>query len=481
MKLKTRFRITAMASLGATLVLALVLAWAFMATRKASENDGLAESLLQVAFERGLLRDEYLLLHEPRARAQWVAKTAQLEALLGHAAAEFETPTERRVVAEMAALLERSTAIFEELYRVGENARMDAEAPGPGGRFRERATSRLLLISHDLNGRARQLAASASARFESTLGRTAWTVVVLLGVVLAVSFTNARMAASVVERRVSLLRDGAEQVSAGNLDHRISVQGDDELAELGVAFDRMTARLQASYAALEVSNRELEAFCYAVSHDLRAPLRSISGFSQAVLEDYGGTLDATGRKYLEMASDGAREMGQLIDDLLGLSRVARAEMARLPVDLSALARSVTEDLRRFEPERRVEVAIAPDLVAQGDQTLLRLAVENLLRNAWKFTSRHATAQITFGGAASPAGDTFFVADDGAGFDMTYADKLFHPFQRLHRTSEFPGTGIGLATVNRIILRHGGRVSARGEVEKGATFTFTLPRTGEPHA
>jgi light-regulated signal transduction histidine kinase (bacteriophytochrome) len=284
-----------------------------------------------------------------------------------------------------------------------------------------------------------------------------------------------------VERRLVLLRDGAEQVAAGNLDHRLHIRGDDELADLGRSFDAMTARLQSSYRALELSNRELEAFSYAVSHDLRAPLRSVAGFSQAALEDYGPKLDAKGRQYLELASEAASEMGQLIDDLLGLSRVGRAEMALQPVDLSTVAIAVVEELRRAEPGRRAEVEIASGLVARGDPTLLRLVMENLLNNAWKFTSHRPVARIAFGHRTSRGKDAFFVTDDGAGFDMAYVDKLFHPFQRLHRTSEFPGTGIGLATVQRILRRHGGEAWAEGAVEKGATVYFTIPGREEPHA
>jgi signal transduction histidine kinase len=327
--------------------------------------------------------------------------------------------------------------------------------------------------------------------------------------VFAITFINSRSAAITLERRITRLRDGAEKVAAGNLEYRISVQGDDELAEFGGAFDRMTAQLQGTYtsletevadrrraqddvarlndqlllqvAALEVSNRELEAFSYAVSHDLRAPLRSVSGFSQAVLEDYGSKLDATGRQYLELASEAAREMGQLIDDLIGLSRVARVDMRREPVDLSELGRSVIDELRRAEPERQVDVEIAPALMVEGDPTLLRLAIENLLRNAWKFTSRHPTARIGMGRTTSRGQEAFFVADDGAGFEMAYVDKLFNPFQRLHRTSEFPGTGIGLATVRRIVRRHGGEAWAHGEAERGATIYFTLPSREGTHA
>jgi len=226
-------------------------------------------------------------------------------------------------------------------------------------------------------------------------------------------------------------------------------------------------------ARLEALNRELEAFSYSVSHDLRAPLRSIDGFSQSLLEDYAGRLDDTGRDYLCRVRAASQRMAQLIDDLLNLSRITRAEIYREEVDLSALARSIVAELQKSQPERPVEFTIAPGLAAEGDARLLRIALENLLNNAWKFTSKHPAARIEFGAMEQEGQTVYFIRDDGAGFDMAYADKLFGAFQRLHTASEFPGTGIGLATVQRIIHRHGGCVWARGEVERGATFYFTL--------
>ncbi|HXG14674.1 MAG TPA: PAS domain S-box protein [Calidithermus sp.] len=232
------------------------------------------------------------------------------------------------------------------------------------------------------------------------------------------------------------------------------------------------------YAELEAANRELEAFSYSVSHDLRAPLRAIDGFSQALLEDCEPVLDERGRDHLRRIRAATRRMGELIDDLLALARVTRQEMRRERVDLSAVARSVVAQLRRAEPTRRVEVVIAEGLAAEGDPHLLRLVLENLLGNAWKFTAREPEARIEFGALDEGGRPAFFVRDNGVGFDMAYAHKLFGPFQRLHPTSEFPGTGIGLATVQRVVARHGGRVWAVGEEGKGATFFFTL---GEPWA
>ncbi len=232
--------------------------------------------------------------------------------------------------------------------------------------------------------------------------------------------------------------------------------------------------LRRAKEAAESANRELEAFSYSVAHDLRAPLRSIDGFGQALLEDFGDKLDSQGKKYLGYVRDSAQHMAQLIDSLLALSRVSRAEVDRQPVDLSAICRKIAERPRRAEPSRQVEFLIQDGVVAQGDARLLRALFENLLGNAWKFTCKRAVARIEFGTQVEPGRvPAYFVRDNGAGFDMAYASKLFGVFQRLHRGNEFEGNGIGLATVQRIVRRHGGRVWGEGEVDRGATFYFTL--------
>jgi PAS domain S-box-containing protein len=232
------------------------------------------------------------------------------------------------------------------------------------------------------------------------------------------------------------------------------------------------AALEEAKERAESSNRELETFSYSVAHDLRAPLRSIDGFSQALMEDYADRLDGEGIDHLRRVRGSAQHMGRLIDDLLALSRVARQEMLREVVDLSALAREVVGRLKQANPERRVEVTIQDGLTARADARLMGVAFDNLLGNAWKFTSQKAHARVELG--QSPDGERpFFVRDNGAGFDMEYSARLFTAFQRLHKESEFEGTGIGLATVQRIVHRHGGRIWAEAKIDEGATFYFTL--------
>lgn len=232
-------------------------------------------------------------------------------------------------------------------------------------------------------------------------------------------------------------------------------------------------KMAAQNTQLESTNRELEAFCYSVSHDLRAPLRGIDGFSQALLEDYAGQLDNKGKEYLQRVRAAVQRMGALIDDLLDLSRITRTEMRREAIDLSQIAQSIADELRGTQPDRTAEFVITPGLQVQADPRLIRVVLENLLRNSWKFTSKRENTRIEFGRTAANGHSAFFVKDNGAGFDPNYSSRLFGAFQRLHSASEFPGTGVGLATVQRVILRHGGKIWAESDVDRGATFFFEL--------
>jgi PAS domain S-box-containing protein len=296
-----------------------------------------------------------------------------------------------------------------------------------------------------------------------------------------------------------------------HLDVTARKQAEEAIRQMNAELDR---RVQTRTAELAATNRELEAFCYSVSHDLRAPLRSMDGFSLALLEDYGDQLDAAGQDFLHRIRSNSQRMARLIDDLLQLSRLSRAQMRCQPVDLTALARAVADELRQADPARTVDVRIAPGLSAAGDPVLLRTALTNLLGNAWKFTSQRPDAVIEVGAeqlpvpaetatpperegvplqhravTPSPGAErlpvpasaamqpVFFVRDNGVGFDMQYADKLFTPFQRLHAMTEFPGSGIGLATVQRVIHRHGGRVWFESAPGQGATFYFVIGDNG----
>jgi signal transduction histidine kinase len=271
-------------------------------------------------------------------------------------------------------------------------------------------------------------------------------------------------------------RDAGGRVD-GVLVHAVDVteqvRARQELQELNAELERRVAQRTAE---LSSAVQELEAFSYSVSHDLRAPLRTIDGFSQALLEDFGDRLDAASQEDLQRIRGASQRMGQLIDDLLRLSRVTRGDMLIGLVDLSAIAREVAAELQRSKPDRPVTWVIADDLIADGDARLLRVVLENLLGNCWKFTMPKDQPRIEFGRTLVEGVPTYFVCDNGVGFDMAYANKLFGAFQRLHSVTEFEGTGIGLATVRRIIRRHGGQVWGEGMVDAGATFYFTLGQT-----
>jgi signal transduction histidine kinase len=251
----------------------------------------------------------------------------------------------------------------------------------------------------------------------------------------------------------------------------------DEVRTLNAGLE---ARVVERTAELKLANKSMEAFTYSVAHDLRSPLRALSGYSEALLEEYGDRLDETGRWYTERIHAATERMGALIDDLLNLSQVSRAEMSLGPVDLSTEVAAIAGELQTREPGRRVRFALQDGVWVNADRTLIRTVLQNLVENAWKYTAKRDGATIEFGTtAAEDARVCCYVRDNGAGFDPAFGGKLFQPFQRLHAVTEFPGTGIGLASVRRIIERHGGRVWAEGAVGRGATFYFTLDAKETP--
>jgi light-regulated signal transduction histidine kinase (bacteriophytochrome) len=246
---------------------------------------------------------------------------------------------------------------------------------------------------------------------------------------------------------------------------------EEKVRQLNLTLER---RVQERTAELEASNRELEAFSYSVAHDLRAPLRSIDGFNQALVEDFGKQLPSDAKALMLRARHASQRMSQLIDDLLNLSRVARTEIRQQRVNLSEMAQGIAAELQKTEPQRTARFQIEPGILATGDDRLLRLVLENLLENAFKFTRKQPVAEIEFGAWNLNGHRVLFVRDNGAGFNMQYVAKLFGPFQRLHAATEYPGTGIGLATVYRILVRHGGTIWPESEVGEGTTFYFTVP-------
>ncbi len=332
-------------------------------------------------------------------------------------------------------------------------------------------------------------------------------ILIFVLIIFIVIFFSRTLASPIVE-----LKNAVVRIEKGELSVRVEIKAKDEIGMLGKAFNKMVSqlditiekfkqeiserkrveealkesegrykklsveleqRVQERTVQLEMINKELESFSYSVSHDLRVPLRGVDGFSQALLEDYEEKLDEEGKDYLNRIRAAARRMGYLIDDLLKLSRLTRVEMRFETTNLSVLAGKVFKEITQLKSERDVEFSITPDLIVSGDPNLLMVLFENLLENAWKFTGKKEKAKIDFGFKILEGEKVYFIRDNGVGFDMKYSNKLFGAFQRLHKITDFPGTGIGLATVQRIIHRHGGRIWAESKVGEGAVFYFIL--------
>ncbi len=303
----------------------------------------------------------------------------------------------------------------------------------------------------------------------------------LVGLVLSVIFLLFALWMGIIlknriEKPIHSLVAATEEIASGNLNARAQLSEANELGVLANAFNIMAAKLEETTVSknyLNLANQELEAFSYSISHDLRAPLRAIDGFSKALLEDAGDSLNEISKSHISRIIAAVRRMSELIDAVLSLSRISRSEMSIAKVDLSAIAHDIANDLINTEPERKVDFIIKEGMSVEADPTLMRVVLENLIGNSWKYTSKKEHANIEFSSIEKNGKPLFYVRDDGVGFDMKYAKKLFTPFQRLHSESDFPGTGVGLASVKRVMHRHNGRVWAEAVPDEGATFFFTF--------
>ena len=495
MKIKNRLYMSA----GISITLAVILFSLVLVTSgriaEASKEHELLDDVRVGVLELDIVTYDYLLHREERMEQQWNSKYNSLAEILVKAEEE-EMKSIRADCIALGGLFSQVTTNYGERQKLIQEG-ASQERIDTAIELEERLVSQLLIKSQSIVTGASSLAKEAQAEVMEAQ-RLAANMTLILMIILAVTVTTSSLLiARSISKPLDELTKGAEIIGKGDLEHKVGVKSKDELGELAAAFNKMTESLKKvttsrdeldrevtvrkrvegeivkANTELAAVNKELEAFAYSVSHDLRAPLRSIDGFSHALLEDYPDRLDEQGKEYLQRIRSASQRMAVLIDDLLKLSRVTRSEMNRETVDLSALAQSISEDLQETQPERQVAFVIAPDLTTFGDPQLIRLIMENLLSNAWKFTSYHPQARIEFGLTHVDGKETFFVRDDGAGFDMTYANKLFGVFQRLHSSEEFPGTGVGLATVQRVVHRHDGQVWAEGKEEEGATFYFTL--------
>ena len=441
-----------------------------------------AEDLSSSASQLGTLTLQYLLDPNPTAAAQWRATATQAAA--DTRALSSDREAERVLHRSALAAVQQSTGLF---------ARLIAATPGrpqPRGLLAQA----LQLHTQDIEAAATQLEQLHGQDTRHAIDAAYERVLILVGALLITQILFALWIGGTMYRALGALERGARAVGAGDLSYRIGLGRRDELGQVATAFDSMTASLQAASAALtqanadlerrvaartaelEAANGELAAFDFSVAHDLRSPLRSIEGYSAILLEQNADELSGSTREMLAKIRDGVQRMSLLIDGLLRLGRAGRVELHEQEVELTGLVQRLVTELRWQEPTRRVDIDVRPLPTVNADPALIEHAFQNLLSNAVKFTSRCAIAKITVGVAEpSPPGEvTIFVQDNGAGFDPRYAGKLFGVFERLHPAHEFPGTGIGLAIVKRIVERHGGSVRGEGATGRGATFFVTLP-------
>lgn len=473
MKISTKAKLAATLMLGTMALIAASIAWADGQVRAAVAQRRHSVEIAAALNSLRMVTFEYLLNRRERARLQEQAVWQRLERL-------FATPhlLDGRAAAILASLRsqgEASHRLFGEIDTATAGAGAGDETQR---RFEAQLSSRILILQQNSLVEAEQLIEDAGARIDATQRR----VVVVTGVGLLVMAVLTGLAGWLFRRDVlhplARLELATREVAAGNWSFELDVGSADELGDMARHFDAMTRALRESFSRLEVSNRELvglnqelESFSYSVSHDLRSPLRSMDGFSLALLEDYGDRLDDEARDSLQRIRGASQRMGRLIDELLGLARVTRAELRMQDVDLSAMAEEMASTLARTQPERRVRWEIEKGLVVRGDRELLAIALQNLLDNAWKFTGKVDEAVIRVGMRQEEGQPVYFVSDNGAGFDMAYASRLFGAFQRLHHEVDFPGTGVGLAIVQRVMRRHGWSLGAQAAPGQGATFYF----------
>lgn len=502
MKIRTRLHIVTAASAAMVIIMALLVYWSQHRLATANKAKNLADEIVSSVFERNTLRNDYLNHDDQRAKDQWFLKQNQLSDLLKSAPANLVSISDREIFTDIQKKIEGSSAIFQQILTNRESTGVRVPRTSRVIEIENRLVAQLLLKFLDTIADARKLQVAGNELIVSTQRTAAWVSLSIIVLVALFMVVVAWSISRIISKGIASLQQGAAAIGTGNLHYTIPLTGEDEFASVALAFNTMSRKLAESHAALEQdlvarkraaneiealnqelnhtvsqllgANQELEAFAYSVSHDLRAPLRAMGGFSEALMEDYGDKLEAEARDYLNEIVIGSRHMGQLIDGLLTLSRSTRGELRHDRVDLSAMAERIRVELEKSEPQRRVTWRIEAGLSGGGDGRMIEVVMRNLLDNAWKYTAGVAEPLIRIYGELERDERYYCVADNGAGFDMAHAEKLFQPFQRLHRQDEFPGIGIGLATAQRIVHRHGGSIHATGQPHKGALFSFSLP-------
>jgi signal transduction histidine kinase len=472
MKIRSKAAVAAALMLGTMMLIAFSIGWADAQVRTAVAQLRHSAEIASALNNMRMVTFEYLLNRRDRARLQEQIVWQRLERLFAE-----PVPLEGAAGGMLASLRSQGEASHRLFSEVGASTATGA-VDDVQRRFESQLSSRILILQQDSLVEAEQLIRDAGTRIDQTQHRVVLVTALGLLVMAALTTVTAWFFRRDVLRPIARLEQATREVAAGNWSFELDVGSADELGDMARHFDAMTRALRDSFNRLQVSNRdlvglnkELESFSYSVSHDLRSPLRSMDGFSLALLEDYGDQLDEDARDSLQRIRAASQRMGRLIDELLGLARVTRAELRMQDVDLSAMAQEMLASMAKAEPGRRVGWEIENGILVRGDRELIAIALQNLLANAWKFTGKVEQALIRVGTRREDGEQVCFVSDNGAGFDMAYASRLFGAFQRLHHERDFPGTGVGLATVQRVMRRHGWSLGAQASLGQGATFYF----------
>lgn len=472
MKIRTKASFAAALMLGTMVLIAASIGWADAQVRAAVAQRRHSAEIASALNNMRMVTFEFLLNRRDRARFQEQVVWERLERL-------FATPvtlddSAARMLASLRSQGDQGHRLFNEVGAASGAGTADEVQR----RFEAQVSSRIMILQQNSLVQAEHLIQDAEKRIDAAQRRVVLVTGLGLVVMALLTAATAWLFRRDVLRPIARLELATREVAAGNWSFELDVGSTDELGDMARHFDAMTRALRDSFSQLQVSNRdlvvlnkELESFSYSVSHDLRSPLRSMDGFSLALLEDYGDRLDEDARDSLQRIRAASQRMGRLIDELLGLARVTRAELRLQNVDISAMSEEILSTLARAEPERRVRWEIDAGIQVRGDRELVAIALQNLLANAWKFTSRVEDAVIRVGMRDKDGEQVCFVSDNGAGFDMAYASRLFGAFQRLHHERDFPGTGVGLATVQRVMHRHGWSLGAHAALGQGATFYF----------
>jgi signal transduction histidine kinase len=482
MKIGTKERLVNGAGLTAIGLLVAMVWYEHSVIENVLDQRAVTIELVRGLSELRLLTFEYLLYPTERARLQRGTIANRVDGLI--ARGRSPGPAQAKIFTELEVDAAADRRLFAELVAVNDTSISDARLDEVTRRFANQLIGKLLNYQQESMTAVLLLNDIATGRVVEVQRQVMVATLLGLALIAAMMVGASRSLHRYVLEPVAAIESATRQVAAGNLDFTLGIPGNDEIGELSRNFNAMTRSLRESFAQigrsnqdLETLNGELKAFSYSVSHDLRGPLRSMDGFSLVLLEDYGDKLDEEGKDALHRIRAASQRMGGLIDDLLRLSQVTRADLNIVPVDLSKMARQIADDVDEERSGRVVKWIIEPALSVRADPALMRIAMQNLLQNAWKFTGKTEHAVIRVGAMEGDAKTTIFVGDNGVGFDMAHSEGLFGAFQRLHHTSDFAGTGIGLAIVRRIMRRHHGDIWAEAAPDMGATFFFNVNELG----